>query len=193
MPWEKQFDVEEALERAMHTFWAQGYEATSMDVLLRRMGINRGSFYATFRSKRHVLIRALQRYDARNRDAVMRGIAEGRSPRKAVSMIFRGLTDGSRFPQGRHGCFLVNAALEMAPKDKEVARIVRQGFSELEKFFAELVREAQKTGEVRKGVNAAATGRALMNQLVGLMVLVRSKAPQAVLDSVVKQAEQMMA
>lgn len=192
MPWEKQFDIDEALERAMHTFWAQGFEATSMDVLLKKMGINRGSFYATFGSKRDVLIRALQRYDARNRAAVMRGIATGRSPRKAVSMIFHALIDGSRFPQGRHGCFLVNAALEMAPKDKEVARIVRRGFTELENFFAELVREAQRAGEMRKTVDAGKTGRALMNQLVGLMVQVRARAPRAVLNSIVHQAEELM-
>lgn len=193
MPWEKQFDVDEALERAMHTFWAQGYEATSMDVLLKRMGINRGSFYATFRSKRDVMLRALRRYDARNRDAVMRGIAEGRSPRAAVSMILRGLIDGSRFPQGRHGCFLVNAALELAPKDKDVARIVRRGFAELEDFFAELVRQGQKAGEIPKKLNAAQAGRALMNQLVGLMVQVRAGAPKPMLESLVKQAEQLLA
>lgn len=108
-------------------------------------------------------------------------------------MIFRGLTDGLRFPLGRQGCFLVNAALEMAPKDKDVARIVRRGFGELEKFFAELVRRGQKAGEIRKTLKAAETGRTLMNQLVGLMVLVRSRAPRPVLDSVVKQAEQLLA
>jgi len=192
MPWEKQFDIDEALERAKDTFWARGYEATSMDVLLKRMGINRGSFYDTFGSKRDVLIEALQRYDARNRAALLRAVAEGKSPRAAIAAIFRSMIDGSRGPQGRHGCFLVNSALEIAPKDKTVARIVRRGFADVEEFFAELVRRGQQAGEIRKRPSARQISRTLLNQLVGLMVLVRGRAPRATLDSVVKQAGRML-
>ncbi len=47
MPWEKQFDTDEALAKAMHAFWARGYEATSMQDLVDCMGVNRGSLYAT--------------------------------------------------------------------------------------------------------------------------------------------------
>ena len=43
MPWEKQFNVDAALEKAMRTFWARGYEATSMQDLVDCMGVNRGS------------------------------------------------------------------------------------------------------------------------------------------------------
>ena len=48
MPWEKQFDHDEALSKAMGAFWAHGYEATSMQDLVDCMGVNRGSLYATF-------------------------------------------------------------------------------------------------------------------------------------------------
>jgi len=30
MPWEKNFDQEEAIERIMEVFWQKGYEATSL-------------------------------------------------------------------------------------------------------------------------------------------------------------------
>lgn len=48
MPSTKRFDVDEALDRAMETFWEHGYKATSMCTLLDGMGIQKGSFYATF-------------------------------------------------------------------------------------------------------------------------------------------------
>lgn len=192
MPWEKQFDVDKALERAKETFWARGYEATSMELLLKRMGINRGSFYDTFRSKRDVLVKALRQYDAHNRASLLRAAAQGKPPREAIATVFRCMIDGSRGRLSRHGCLLVNSALEMAPKDKEVAQIVRSGFKDIEKFFAELVRQGQEAGEIHKRLNAAETGSLLMNQMVGLMVLVRARAPKTVLDSVVAQAERML-
>lgn len=193
MPWRKQFDVDQALDRALDTFWARGYKATSMGLLLQRMGINRGSFYDTFHSKHAVFLAALRRYDARNRAALLRAVAAGESPRRAIATIFRCMIDGSRGPQGRHGCLLVNSALEIAPRDKQVARLVRASFADTQKLFAALVRRGQKSGEFGKRLDAAEMGRTLMNQLVGLMVLVRSRAPQATLHSVVKQAERLLA
>lgn len=193
MPWEKQFDVDEALDRAKDTFWAKGYEATSMNLLLKRMGINRGSFYDTFQSKRDVLIRALRQYDARNRTALLRAAAAGKPPREAIAAIFRGAIDGSRGPQSRHGCLLVNSALEVAPKDAEAARIVRDGFRDIERLFTQLIRQGQRTGEIRKDLDAEGTGRILLSQLVGLMVLVRAGASKPVLKSVVEQVERLLA
>ena len=34
MPWEKQFNTDEVLAKAMAVFWARGYEATSMQDLV---------------------------------------------------------------------------------------------------------------------------------------------------------------
>ena len=48
MPRTKAFDVTDALDKAKDYFWAHGYESTSMDDLLKAMGINRGSFYDTY-------------------------------------------------------------------------------------------------------------------------------------------------
>jgi TetR/AcrR family transcriptional repressor of nem operon len=46
----------------MEVFWKQGYENTSMNDLLDAMGIQRGSFYNTFGSKKETYLRALDRY-----------------------------------------------------------------------------------------------------------------------------------
>ena len=48
MPRPKEFNPDEALEKAMQAFRHKGYEATSMEDLLSAMDSNRGSFYATF-------------------------------------------------------------------------------------------------------------------------------------------------
>ncbi|MGD9921955.1 MAG: TetR/AcrR family transcriptional regulator, partial [Pseudorhodoplanes sp.] len=67
MPWEKQFDTDEVLEKAMRAFWDRGYEATSLQDLVDHTGINRGSLYATFGDKHALFIAALRRYDESRR------------------------------------------------------------------------------------------------------------------------------
>ncbi len=193
MPLDKQFDVDEALDRALETFWAQGYESTSMDDLLKQMGINRGSFYDTFNSKHDVLIDSLKRYDREYRRADLRASAVGRGPREAILSLFKAMAEGNRGPHGKHGCFLVNSALEMAPKDDQVAKIVRSGFRDTEKFFAGLLEQGQSSGEISGELDPEETARVLTCQLLGLMVLVRSGSNRSVIRSAAGLAEDLLA
>ena len=41
----REFDEDEVLERALHTFWRPGYEATSVTDLMQATGLAKGSLY----------------------------------------------------------------------------------------------------------------------------------------------------
>src|SRR4051812_12601073 len=58
----RQFDVNEALDRAMEVFWKRGYEGATLDELTAAMGINRPSLYAAFGNKEELYRKALDRY-----------------------------------------------------------------------------------------------------------------------------------
>jgi TetR/AcrR family transcriptional repressor of nem operon len=55
----KEFERQQALEKAMETFWRYGYEGTSIQNLVESMGINRGSLYDTFGDKRSLFLAAI--------------------------------------------------------------------------------------------------------------------------------------
>ena len=46
----------------MKVFWRFGYEHTSLDLLLREMGIAKQSLYDTFGDKRSLYLKALRQY-----------------------------------------------------------------------------------------------------------------------------------
>ncbi len=192
MPWEKQFDVDEALERAKNTFWTVGYEAASMSDLLKSMGINRGSFYDTFKSKHDLMLTVLRRYDANERRVLLEAVKLDRTPREALVALFRALVDDTRGPLSHQGCFLVNVALELSPSDPEVAEIVQIAFADNEQFFLEQIRAGQQTGEIPTDLGAEELSCMLITQYVGLMVLVRAGSPQTVLDAAVEQLEKIL-
>jgi TetR/AcrR family transcriptional repressor of nem operon len=58
----KQFNEDEALERAMHVFWRRGYAATSMQDLAQATGVLRGSLYNAYGDKQSIFLLAFARY-----------------------------------------------------------------------------------------------------------------------------------
>ena len=60
----REFDEDEVLDRAMHVFWAKGYEGTSMADLLSAMGLTNSSLYKAFGSKENLFRRTMERYHA---------------------------------------------------------------------------------------------------------------------------------
>src|SRR5262245_6778969 len=100
----KEFDVDDALDRALGTFWRKGYEATSVHDLVAAMGIQRASLYGTFGDKRELYLRALRSYQARSLDAMATALARGRSPKAAVRRFVLGVAAQAGGRQGRFGC-----------------------------------------------------------------------------------------
>ena len=187
MPWEKQFNIEQARRNAMSAFWTHGYETTSMQDLLEAMGIQRGSFYDTFKSKRDVLLAALAEYDQGRRET-FRKLAQGHSPKQAVEALFRAVVAEAKSESGRRGCFLVNSALELASRDADVAKIVNRAFDETETFFRSMIERGQAEGEISKDVDPVRTAQALLGMLLGMRVLARSGSATGVLKTIAAQA-----
>src|SRR5262245_59406118 len=58
----REFDTDQALDRALEVFWRKGYEGASISELTEAMGINRPSLYAAFGNKEELFRKALDRY-----------------------------------------------------------------------------------------------------------------------------------
>jgi len=192
VPWEKQFDVDAARERAMATFWARGYKATSMQELLDAMGIQRGSFYGTFGSKRDILLDSLRRYDA-DRAKAFAELRRGRTAAQAIERLFRNIADGTGLRAGPRGCFLVASASELAPGDEEVAAIVNRAFADIESFLRDAIEDGKSRREIAATLDPGTLARALLGMLLGMQVLSRSGANRKVLASIADQAVAMLA
>ncbi len=193
MPWEKQFDPDTALDKAMQAFWAHGYDATSMQDLVDCMGINRGSMYATFGDKRSLFIQALHRYNSTRGEPWIEAQAENsESARAAITGAFETVIDTVLDAGWRNGCFLVNTALELSPHDEEVAAVVAKGIGDMEAFFRRMIEVGQEAGEIPARIDAVETARALLSLFIGLRVLSRSRPEEALLRSVARQAEVLL-
>ena len=124
MPWEKQFGVVEVLDSAMQAFWVHGYEATSVQDLVERTGVNRASLYATYGDKHDLFLAALRHYRETRLHLFVTELELRYSPVDAVRRLFQAFVDQVAVQGLNQGCFLANTALELAAHDPEAAAIV---------------------------------------------------------------------
>lgn len=107
----KQFDVDEALDRAMQLFWERGYEQASLEMLCSATGLGRGSLYATFGSKDELFRRSLERYATRYGDQYFRALAEHEGdPGGAVAAMLDVVLDRIADPAVPDGCLIAQSA-----------------------------------------------------------------------------------
>ena len=185
MPRPKAYDPDTVLEQAMLLFWEKGYEATGLEDLEERMGINRFSIYSTFKSKQQLFLAALDRYEehvgATNREQLTAGGA-GLS---AIKRMFKGLTTAAE--QGnRMGCFVCNCVIERSLVDPDTAGRVTDHFARLEDTLHSVLQTARKKGEIQGKQNLRDCARYLVVTLQGLQVSLRMGQASATVKKVVR-------
>lgn len=190
MPWEKQYDHEQVVDRAMRHFWAHGYASSSINKLVAATGINRGSLYAGFRGKRALFIESLRRYDQRQRALFLAGLSRENGPREAIIAAFTSAAHGSEEHPG--GCLLVNTAMEMAPHDPELQTFVNDAFNAVREFFRDRITQAQADGAINATLASTELAETLLGLFLGLRVLHRSGAPLASRQAIVTRADALL-
>jgi TetR/AcrR family transcriptional regulator, transcriptional repressor for nem operon len=187
----KAFEPEDVLERAMHAFWRYGYEATSTQILERELGINRSSIYATFGSKSELYHKALRHYTVESTmwAAVQPGALDGDAPLvdKVSKLLWRAVEADMRADRKR-GCFAVNAAVELAPDDREIRDIVSASIRAGRSVFRDAFVVAQRSGELRADADPDALASLMMAVLDGLHVFAKGTANRRLIKQAIEGA-----
>ena len=180
-----EFDREQVLDAALETFWRKGYEATTLPDLLEATGLARQSLYNTFGDKRALFLESLRRYADREHGRLTEILQHG-PVRTAIRRLFDEVVNGA---QRGCGCFLVNSAAELLPRDAEVGRLVASTMGRQEKALTEALRRGVREGELHlPPKRIEQTARFLMGALQGLPMMGKAMPDSPVLRDVVAVA-----
>lgn len=181
----KEFEREVVLDRAMKVFWSEGYEATSIQHLVDRMGIQRGSLYDTFGDKRSLFFAAIERYDRMVTSKLLATLEEG-SGKAAIRRFFELKVEVSVEPGRPRGCLVTNSTAELASRDRGTNTRVGAALKKIEAGFHHAVVRAQQAGEIDRSRNARALARYLTSSAQGLSVMAKAFPDRAVLRDIVR-------
>lgn len=192
MPRPRTFDEDRAVDAAMRTFWANGYDATTTEDLCVATGLGRSSIYNTFTSKHELFRRALLRYvetTTASQLAILED--EGRPPLERLRALFAVVVDGEMDTRrdGRSmGCLTVNTTVELAGRDPEAAEILERDVERRTGALRLVIDAGQRAGEITSGRDPAALARYFNAVIGGVRVAGQGGADRAVLQSIADTA-----
>lgn len=157
----KEFDRDVVLRKAVAAFQEGGFEGTSIQVLVERMGIHRASLYDTYGSKEQLFREVLSTYEALvwTRYA---GLLEGPGRARDVLREFfrRAIADLTEDPgPSSSPCLMLQTALSGARRLHDVPLEVRRHYDWFAAHFERLVARGRTEGDVRcRGTDAELAG-----------------------------------
>jgi AcrR family transcriptional regulator len=165
----REFDIDEALDRALHVFWRKGYEGASMTDLTESMGITRPSLYAAFGNKEVLFRKALDRYVDGPGGYVRIALAQP-SARGVVEQLLYGAADAVTDPCNPPGCLSVQGALTCGDASESIKQELmarrNAGENDLRERFARAIAE----GDLDAKSDAGALARYVSIVLQGMAV-----------------------
>jgi len=168
-----EFDREETLSKAMELFWEKGYKATSIEDLVDRMGIKRGSIYNTFGDKHSLFIAAVEYYAKEVTSRTIKILESPGSPLENIKLFFETIVNTPSDKKTR-GCLISNTVVELAPHDEKVADTVRIILERIQNAFLHCLDKAVELGELPQDTDTKVLSHFLATSTHGLIVTGKS-------------------
>lgn len=179
----REFDMDQALEKALGLFWRRGYEGTSLSDLTAALGITRASLYAAFGNKEGLFQRVMDRYEAKAGSYRM-AAERADTSLETVRLLLTGPVDLHGDKQNPAGCLGVQGALACGVNSEVVRRDLASRRQQGEATIRKRLQRAAKEDDLPSGEDPADLARYLSAIIYGMAVLAAGGASRKDLQGV---------
>ncbi|WP_167767115.1 TetR/AcrR family transcriptional regulator [Jannaschia formosa] len=176
---------EQALDAAMRVFWAEGYDAASIDRLCRETGMPRASLYQDFGGKEGLFLAAIARYVDTRIGPVADALGSGGTLEGDLSAFFTEVVALATGDAATPGCLISCVLSEVAGANETFRQELDRRFRALEDRIVRRLDQEAASG-------ATTDKRALAGMLAavarGIMLRARSGAQARDLDGIASVA-----
>jgi len=168
MPRKKEYDPDEALEKAMYVFWQNGYRSTSLRMLEKELGINQFSIYSSFESKHNLFVEVLKLYRAHMREGILRILINSEGDLDDIEHFFKAFIKTVQNGKSPNGCLVANTAAEIGSSDGQIHEALKEYFAMMEDTFYELLKKSRSKGELSIDIDLREKAKYLVTCTEGL-------------------------
>lgn len=188
----REFDPEQALDRALHLFWEKGYAHTSMRDLVEATGVAPAGLYAAFGDKKSLYVKALQKYRDEYFDRMIAELLQDDAVPSDISLVFDNI--GSRMQTLKRGigCLWTNGAAEFGGSEPDLVELFQWNALRLDKEFQRVLSRAAHRGEWMSAFSPSEASAQLVTLFHGILVLARGKADPDLINRSVQVAKTLV-
>lgn len=168
MPRRIEFDVDIAIEDAMHEIWRCGYEAVSVKRICDRLGITRSSFYNAFGSREAFFARVVDTYFQGAPESMLMTLTPDSELAPALTSVVREVCRVRAADPDSRGCLVCNTLGELLPGNPKPGATVERASNAILDRLDQLVSWAKDRGELGPNTEVRSLALALHSMLMGI-------------------------
>ena len=182
------FDRAQALDSAMRLFWQRGYEGTSMDELIRVMGLSPSSLYAAFGNKQQLYHAAIERYAAGPGSFAARVLASEPTARAGIERLLQVAAAELTKPDQPMGCMVALALTHGSADIEPLQAMMTERRVQSRRIMEERIATGVQAGELPADTNVPALARMFAALFHGMSIQARDGATREELEAVARVA-----
>ena len=143
------------LDKGIELLWAKGYNATSVNDIVKAANIPKGSFYFYFDSKEDFTVKALEKYFDEQFPPML-DILQNQtvSPKQRVLNFYEFRTKMLMEEMNcKRGCMGCNMANEMAEHSEAIRNIIAAKGEMIKTYISDAIAAAQESGELKNTID----------------------------------------
>lgn len=178
----KEYNEDVVVEKAMHTFWANGYGNTSLRMLEKDMGINQFSIYSSFGSKKGLFIEVLKKYRLYVKAFFLKDLLISEGKLNDIRNFFLAYGHGIQSGKNPYGCLMVNTGMDLGEKNPDITFELNSHFEYLKETFFSVLEKLKYNEELPADFKSEKYASFLVGSLQGLSLFAKFNTKEAVDD-----------
>jgi TetR/AcrR family transcriptional regulator, transcriptional repressor for nem operon len=150
---------------------SHGFNATSIDMVLKAAGVPKGSFYHYFRSKEDFGLAVIDRFAARYDERLATFLCDqDNSPLGRIRNYLLANLERVERNNCSKGCLVGNLGQELSDRNERFRQRLEEVFQSWQEQLAACFREAQEVGELSADLDANAIAEFMLSGMEGAIL-----------------------
>lgn len=177
----REFDIEQALSKATDQFWAFGYEATSLQDLLKITGLSKSSLYQTFGCKHDLFLKCIEYYQKQKLNYLLTAMESYPTAMEFISALLDDILLESKSSAPRKGCLISNTCNEIGIHDPKINKAILEAINKIDSVMRQAIKNGKADGSITTTLKTEDLVAFLMANINGLRTMIKAGAPEQAL------------
>jgi AcrR family transcriptional regulator len=166
----REFDLDNALDKAMDVFRCQGFHATSISDLSKAMNLTVGSIYKAFGDKHNLFYQVFNRYLLLRKKELNEYLSHVNTGYEKIQNLLNFYIDSVKELEGKKGCLVVGSAIEIEVLNHELTRAIEFALNKNLSNIKKLIEEGKADGSINQELNVDQAASLLLCLVLGIRV-----------------------